>query len=153
MTSLPLDPARIRALFPAFAEPSLRGQAFFENAGGSYTAQATLDILDHYYRATKVQPYGVYAASEAAGKAMDHAYERLAQALNVSADWIHIGPSSSANTYVLGKAFADWFKPGDAIIVTNQDHEANTGNWRRLAQRGIEVREWQVDPETARLKI
>ena len=153
MTTLPLDPSRIRALFPAFNEPSLAGQAFFENAGGSYTAQATLDILDHYYRATKVQPYGVYAASEAAGRAMDHAYERLARALNVSTDWIHIGPSSSANTYVLGNAFAAWLKPGDAVIVTNQDHEANTGNWRRLANRGIEVREWRVDTETARLSL
>lgn len=153
MTTLPLDPTRIRALFPAFAEPSLAGQAFFENAGGSYTAQTTLDILDHYYRATKVQPYGVYAASEAAGKAMDRAHERIAQALNVSADWIHIGPSSSANTYVLGKAFGDWLKPGDAIIVTNQDHEANTGNWRRLADRGFEVREWRVDSETGRLSL
>ncbi len=153
MTSLPLDPVRIRALFPAFAEPSLAGQAFFENAGGSYTAQATLDILDHYYRATKVQPYGVYPASEAAGRAMDHAYQRLAQALNVPTDWIHIGPSSSANTYVLGNAFAAWLKPGDAIVVTNQDHEANTGNWRRLANRGIEVREWKVDTETARLSL
>ena len=153
MTTLPLDPSRIRALFPAFNEPSLAGQAFFENAGGSYTAQATLDILDHYYRTTKVQPYGVYAASEAAGQAMDRAYERLARALNVSTDWIHIGPSSSANTYVLGNAFAAWLKPGDAVIVTNQDHEANTGNWRRLANRGIEVREWRVDTETARLSL
>lgn len=153
MTSLPIDPARIRALFPAFSEPSLAGQAFFENAGGSYTAQATLDILERYYRATKVQPYGVYAASRTAGQAMDHAYERLAQALNVSTDWIHIGPSSSANTYVLANAFGAWLKPGDAIVVTNQDHEANTGNWRRLAQRGIEVREWQMDTETARLSL
>lgn len=153
MTSLPLDPARIRALFPAFSEPSLTGQAFFENAGGSYTAQTTLDILDTYYRASKVQPYGVYPASEAAGKAMDHAYDRLAQALNVSPDWIHIGPSSSANTYVLANAFGAWLKPGDAIVVTNQDHEANTGNWRRLAQRGIEIREWQVDTETACLSL
>ena len=153
MTSLPLDPARIRSLFPAFSEPSLAGQAFFENAGGSYTAQATLDRLDHYYRATKVQPYGVYPASEAAGAAMDLAYERLARALNVPADWIHIGPSSSANTYVLGNAFGAWLKPGDVIIVTNQDHEANTGNWRRLAARGIEVREWQVDTETACLSL
>lgn len=153
MTSLPLDPQSIRALFPAFSEPSLKGQSFFENAGGSYTARATLDILDHYYRATKVQPYGVYAASEAAGKAMDHAYARLAQALNVSEDWIHIGPSSSANTYVLANAFGAWLKPGDAIVVTNQDHEANTGNWRRLAARGIEIREWKIDPETGCLAL
>ncbi len=153
MTDLPLDPARIRALFPAFSEPSLAGQAFFENAGGSYTAQPVLDKLDHYYRATKVQPYGVYAASREAGAAMDLAFERMAAAFNVSADWIHFGPSTSANTYILAQAVSGWLKPGDAIIVTNQDHEANTGNWRRLARHGIEVREWAVDPATGRLSL
>lgn len=153
MTKLPLDSARIRALFPAFAEPSLQGQAFFENAGGSYTARAVLDRLDHYYRATKVQPYGVYPASIDAGEAMNLAFERMAAALNVSADWIHFGPSTSANTYVLGNAFGGWLKPGDAIVVTNQDHEANTGAWRRLSQRGITVREWSVDGQTGRLAL
>lgn len=153
MTSLPLDPARIRALFPAFSEPSLQGQAFFENAGGSYTAQAVLDRLDHYYRRTKVQPYGIYPASIEAGQAMDLAYARMAEAFNVSPDWIHFGPSSSANTYVLANAFAGWLNPGDAIIVTDQDHEANTGAWRRLAAHGIEVREWQVDRQTGRLSL
>jgi selenocysteine lyase/cysteine desulfurase len=153
MTSLPLDPQRIRCLFPAFSEPSLQGQAFFENAGGSYTANAVLDRLDHYYRATKVQPYGVYPASIEAGEAMNLAYERIAAALNVSADWIHIGPSSSANSYVLGNAFGQWLKPGDAIVVTNQDHEANSGSWRRLEQRSIVVREWGVDTRTGRLSL
>lgn len=153
MTTLPLDPARIRALFPAFSEPTLAGQAFFENAGGSYTSRHALDRLETYYRANKLQPYGAYPASIAAGEAMDLAYERMAQALNVSSDWIHFGPSSSANTYVLGHAFAGWLKPGDAIIVTNQDHEANTGAWRRLAQHGIEVREWGVDARTGELSL
>ena len=153
MTALPLDPARLRALFPAFAEPSLQGQAFFENAGGSYTAQSVLDRLEHFYRATKVQPYGVYAASIEAGEAMNESFERMARALNVGADWIHFGPSSSANTYVLGNAFAGWLKPGDAIIVTNQDHEANTGAWRKLSKIGVEVREWRVDAQTGRLSL
>ncbi|UYO00978.1 MAG: aminotransferase class V-fold PLP-dependent enzyme [Devosia sp.] len=153
MTTLPLDPARIRALFPAFDEPGLANQAFFENAGGSYTAQPVLDRLEHFYRATKVQPYGVYAASAKAGEAMNHAFERMAAAFNVSADWIHFGPSTSANTYVLAHAFGGWLRPGDAIVVTNQDHEANTGNWRRLAQRGIAIREWAVDPRTGRLSL
>lgn len=153
MTALPLDPARIRAAFPAFAEPSLKGQAFFENAGGSYTARHVLDRLESYYRRTKVQPYGAYAASREAGEAMDHAFERIAAALNVPSDWIQFGPSTSANTYVLGNAFAGWLNPGDAVVVTNQDHEANTGAWRRLAARGIEIREWQVDPDTGRLDL
>jgi len=148
---LPLDPARIRAHFPAFAEPSLAGQAFFENAGGSYTSRQVLDRLDHYFRATKVQPYGAYAASEDAGAAMDLAFERIAAALGVTADWIHFGPSTSANTYILGNTFRTWLKPGDAIVVTNQDHEANTGAWRKLAADGVEIREWQVDPQTGHL--
>ncbi len=149
--SLPLDPARIRALFPAFAEPSLAGQAFFENAGGSYTAGPVLEKLERFYRANKLQPYGFYPASEEAGRQMDLSYTRLAQALNVDPAWIHFGPSTSANTYVLGHAFAGWLKEGDAVIVTNQDHEANSGAWRRLAAQGIDIREWQVDPETGHL--
>lgn len=148
---LPLDPARIRDQFPAFAEASLAGQAFFDNAGGSYPARAVLDRLTHYYRATKVQPYGVSPASIAAGEAMDLAYARLAAALGVAPDWVHFGPSTSANTYVLGHAFAEYLAPGDAVVVTLQDHEANSGAWRRLAARGILVREWAIDPETGHL--
>lgn len=151
--SLPLNPARIRALFPAFAEPSLQGQAFFENAGGSYTSKHVLDKLEHYYHATKVQPYHPFPASIAAGKAMDLGYQRMAEALNLPLDWIHIGPSTSANTYVLGKTFAEFLKSGDAIIVTNQDHEANSGAWRKLEKIGIEVREWQVDAQTGHLDL
>ncbi len=150
---LPLESKRIRALFPAFAEPSLKGQAFFENAGGSYTARHVIERLERYYRATKVQPYGFYPASEAAGAAMDESYVRIATALNVPADWIHIGPSSSANTYVLGQAFGGWLQPGSAIVVTNQDHEANSGAWRRLETRGIKVREWRIDRHTGRLEL
>ena len=150
---LPLDTARIRAEFPAFRQPNLKDMAFFENAGGSYTAAPVLNRMKHYYWATKVQPYGFYPASREAGQAMDLAHKRLAQALNVTVDWIHFGPSTSANTYSLGHAFAGWLKPGDAIVVTNQDHEANTGAWRKLGAHGIDVREWRVDKESGSLHL
>ena len=77
----------------------------------------------------------------------------MAIALNVAADWIHFGPSTSANTYTLGRALEGRLKPGDAIIVTNQDHEANSGAWRKLEGIGIEVREWRVDPQTGHLDL
>lgn len=151
--SLPLDSARIRAQFPAFDEPDLKGQAFFENAGGSYTSRPVLDRLNHFYHAHKLQPYGAYKASIEAGEEMDLAFERMGAALGVNADWIQFGPSTTANCYVLGHAFAQYLKPGDAVIVTNQDHEANTGAWRKLEQIGAEIREWQVDPETGHLDL
>ena len=74
MTTLDLN--FVRSQFPAFAEPSLQGWAFFENAGGSYACQQVIERLDRYYRQTKVQPYGPYPASARAGAEMDEAYLR-----------------------------------------------------------------------------
>lgn len=147
----PLDLPFVRSQFPAFAEPSLQGWAFFENAGGSYPARATVERLTAFYRRTKVQPYAPYPASEAAGREMDEAYERLSSMLGVGEDEIHFGPSTSQNAYVLAQAFMGLWRAGDEIIVTNQDHEANSGAWRRLAERGIVVREWRVDPDNGHL--
>jgi len=149
--SLPLDTNRVRTHFPAFDQPGLKDQAFFENAGGSYTSQQVLKRLEYYYRATKVQPYGAYPASIAAGQAMELAYRRLGAALELDSDWIHFGPSTTQNAYVLAAAFAQILKPGDAIVVTNQDHEANSGFWRKLATNGVEVREWKIEPGSGHL--
>ena len=78
---------------------------------------------------------------------------RLAAMLGVETDEVSFGPSTTQNSYVLAHAFGQMLKPGDAIIVTNQDHEANSGPWRRLSERGVEVREWRIDPETGHLPV
>ena len=140
-----LDLDFIRRQFPAFAEPSLQGQAFFENAGGSYACGPVIERLSRFYHQRKVQPYYPFEASRLAGEEMDEARTRLSALLNIEADELSFGPSTTQNTYVLAQAFGQMLKPGDVIIVTNQDHEANSGPWRRLAERGIEVREWRVD--------
>lgn len=146
-----LDTEWVRAQFPAFAEPSLQGQAFFENAGGSYTCQPVIDRLTRFYTQRKVQPYAAYEASALGGAEMDEARTRMAGILGVAPDELSFGPSTTQNAYVLAQAFAEMMQPGEAIVVTNQDHEANSGPWRRLAARGIDVREWQVHPETGQL--
>ncbi|MEL6523513.1 MAG: aminotransferase class V-fold PLP-dependent enzyme, partial [Pseudomonadota bacterium] len=146
-----LDAEFVRGQFPAFQEPGLRDQAFFENAGGSYPCRYVLWRLNRFYRERKVQPYGAFTASELGGAEMDAARNRLALMLGVEPDELSFGPSTTQNTYVLAQAFAQMLAPGDAIIVTNQDHEANSGPWRRLANFGIDVREWKIDPETGHL--
>ncbi|MFL4471233.1 aminotransferase class V-fold PLP-dependent enzyme [Tateyamaria armeniaca] len=148
---MPLDLEFVRAQFPAFAEPSLEGQAFFENAGGSYACGQVIDRLTRFYTQRKVQPYSDYAASRLGGEEMDEARTRMSAILGVDEDELSFGPSTTQNTYVLAQAFGQMMQPGEAIIVTNQDHEANTGPWRRLADRGIEVREWKVDAGTGHL--
>ena len=146
-----LDIDFVRSQFPAFSEPSLQGQAFFENAGGSYTCGAVIDRLTRFYTQRKVQPYAAYEASRLGGEEMDEARVRMAAILGVDTDELSFGPSTTQNTYVLAQAFGQIMQVGEAIIVTNQDHEANSGPWRRLADRGIEVREWEIDPVTGLL--
>jgi len=74
-----------------------------------------------------VQPYAPYPAAVTAGQKMDESYTRLAEYLNVNESEVHLGPSTSQNTYVLAQAMRAGWKEGDEIIVTNQDHEANNG--------------------------
>nr|WP_232238399.1 aminotransferase class V-fold PLP-dependent enzyme [Pseudomonas monteilii] len=147
-----IDLSFIRSQFPAFSEPSLEGQAFFDNAGGSYACRDVIENLNRFYRQNKMQPYGAHPASRRGGEEMDHSHAEIAAYLGVEAEEVHLGPSSSQNIYVLAEAFANRLDAGDEIIVTNQDHEANNGVWRRLAKRGIAIKEWQVNPTTGSLE-
>jgi len=65
---------------------------------------------------------------------MDSARARWAEALGVTGSEVVFGPSTSANTYTLSHAFRPLLTAGDEIIVTDQDHEANSGVWRRMAE-------------------
>ncbi|WGY45670.1 aminotransferase class V-fold PLP-dependent enzyme [Vibrio sp. ABG19] len=151
MTTLDMD--FVRQQFPAFAEPSLHDKAFFENAGGSYLCRQVLEKFDQYFHQLKVQPYYPNPVSAKAGEWMDASYQALAPWLNSAPDEIYFGPSTSQNTYVLANAVMGWLQPGDEIVVTNQDHEANSGVWRRLAERGIVVKEWSVNPVNGMLEL
>lgn len=152
MTSLDLN--FVRAQFPAFSSPVLSSHAFFENAGGSYPCRAVVDRLYRFYTDRKVQPYAPYPGSLAGGAEMDEARARLAALMGVDGDQLSFGPSTTANTFVLANAVRQWLRDSSAaIVVTDQDHEANSGCWRRLADEGIEVREWKIDPLTGLLDL
>lgn len=127
---------------------------FASNAGGSYVCNPVNDLLERYNRHTRVQPYSRYPSSAAAGEAMDRARRVWAEALNISPGELTFGPSTSMNTYVMAQAIGDLWQAGDEIVVTNQDHEANSGAWRRKAmEKGVTVRQWEVDPKSGLLDI
>ena len=148
-----LDIEFVRNQFPAFSEKSLFKKAFFENAGGSFMCRQVIDRFDRYFRQRKVQPYGFYEASKLAGEEMDSSRKRMAEYLNVNTDEVLFGPSTSQNTYVLAHAFLDKMSNQDEIIISDQEHEANAGAWHRMADRGIKVKIWTIDPDTGSLDI
>ena len=148
-----LDIDYVRAQFPAFEDPLSAKWSFFENAGGSYVPSTVIERLNHFMTSTKVQPYAEFDTSAIAGENMDKATNFFAEMINANNDEIIIGGSTTMNMYVLSNAIKSLLKPGDEVIVTNQDHEANIGAWRRLADHGMVVKEWQINSDTAELEI
>ena len=141
-----LDLDFVRAQFPAFQEPVLRDRVHAENAGGSYPCRQVVWRLHRFYRERKVQPGFDFAASRLAQEEMDEARWRLAPMLGIEIDELSFGPSTTANVFVMANAVREWLRDrgGGAIVVTDQDHEANSGPWRRLESDGIEIREWRM---------
>ena len=91
MTQLDID--FVRNQFPAFSEPALSNQSFFENAGGSFTCRHVIDRLFRFYNERKVQPYAPYDASRLGGEEMDEAPTRLSALIGVGEDELRFGLS------------------------------------------------------------
>jgi len=149
---MPLDINFVRQQFTQLSDDA--DFVFASNAGGSYVCNQVNEILEHYNRHTRVQPYSRFRTSSEAGEAMDRAKQGWASALNIDLSELTIGPSTSMNTYVMSQAIGEKWQPGDEIVVTNQDHEANSGVWRRkAAEKDVVIREWKVDPVTGLLDV
>ena len=138
----------IRAQFPPMGR-----LAFFENAGGTFVPHSVIDRVRSYMSETQVQPGGAFAPSIEAAERMAESHRLMAEMLNAAPEEVMVGISTSMNVYLLAQAIRHWFAPGDEIVVTNLDHEANNGAWRRLEEFGLEIREWRVNPNTADLEI
>lgn len=153
LNNISLDLNYVKAQFPAFNDPLSSKWTFFENAGGSYVPKNVISHLNNFMTSTKVQPYADFDLSDIAGKNMDRATELFAEMINADKDEIIIGGSTTMNMYVLSNALRSILENGDEIIVTNQDHEANIGAWRRLQDQGVIIKEWKINPVTAELEI
>jgi len=150
MLELPaFDTAYARTFFPALDD----GWALFENAGGTLVPSCVVDRLNAYMRECQVQPGARFPASALAAERMAEGHRAMAEMINAAPEELMVGPSTTMNAYLLAQALRPGLREGDRIIVTNLDHEANNGAWRRLAEFGADVVEWRVDPETAELRV
>ena len=149
MPDIRLDLDFCRAQFP----PIANGLAYFENAGGSYAPRQVLDTHRSFMAECQCQPGWQFESSRSARERLDRTQSSMAEIINAGTDEIVIGPSTTLNVYVLAHALRPLFDEGDEIVVTNQDHEANGGAWRRMAESGIVVREWRIDPLSGDLDL
>ncbi|MEZ6014458.1 MAG: aminotransferase class V-fold PLP-dependent enzyme [Planctomycetota bacterium] len=149
-----LDSDFVRGWFPALATP----WALFDNAGGSVPARGVIERATRYMATMQVQLGASYDLSRRAADAVAEgrrAAERLVglEQLAPEEGSVVIGPSTSVLAQQLATALRATWQPGDQVIVTDLDHEANIGPWRALAATGIEVREWRMRTDTHRLEL
>lgn len=142
-----LDLDYVRAQFPNLGN----GWAYLENAGGSYLPRNVIERMTAFMSESQVQPGAPNALSRLSEERLEASRRAMASMINAEPGEIVFGPSTTLNVYVLAQALRPLFATGDEIVVTNQDHEANGGAWRRLADTGLTVREWRIDPETGEL--
>ena len=148
-----LDIEFVRNKFPVFKNSKTKDLAFFENAGGTYVPDTVINKLNKFMIETKVQPYGDFPPSIEAGDEMDNSINKIAELLNIRKDEFIIGPSTTMNMFLLSRGIKHWLNKGDEIIVTNQDHEANIGAWRKLEDEEIIIKEWLLNKDSAELEI
>jgi len=145
-----LDVSHVRKQFP-----SLNGKwTFFDNAGGSQIAKQVTDRLLEYLFTSNVQLGGSYETSVMADNRIFEAQKKMAEYINAaSPDEIILGPSTTMLLQNLSRAMERTLSPGDEIIVTNCDHEANIGPWINLEKRGVIVKIWEINKSTLKFEL
>ncbi|HVO03689.1 MAG TPA: aminotransferase class V-fold PLP-dependent enzyme [Candidatus Cybelea sp.] len=145
--STPLNIDFVRAQFP----PLRDAWVFLENAGGSYVPRQVIDRATEYMSDSQVQPNWDFPSSQRATERIKRGLLAAAEFINAEANEVFLGPSTTMNVFLIAQALLPSLKPGDEIIVTEQDHEANIGAWRRLESVGLVIKEWKVDRATGAL--
>ncbi|NEQ33720.1 MAG: cysteine desulfurase-like protein [Leptolyngbya sp. SIO4C5] len=146
----PLNLELVRSAFPSVGSD----WTFLDNAGGSQIAQPVIDRLNEYLLTSNAQLGASYAVSQLAS-------QRLAQANQAAATFINaadpaevvMGASASLLLRILAYCLGQTWQPGDEVIVTNCDHEANITPWLELESQGIGVKFWCLRPETLSLHL
>ncbi|MSP81496.1 MAG: cysteine desulfurase-like protein [Alphaproteobacteria bacterium] len=144
----PLDVGFVRSHFPALASD----WAIMENAGGTLVPRQVIERLHSYLSFNQIQPGAEFPISAQAAERIAESERLMAAMIGAEPGEVLIGPSTTMNVFLLSHAIRPWLKPGDEVIVTNLDHEANNGAWRRLAEVGVVVREWSFNLDTAALE-
>ena len=139
----------VRQHFPTLDQ----GWTLFDNAGGSVPPRGLIDAVTEFMTRWPVQLGASYALSEEATQRVAAAHDAMAAWIGAEPGTVILGPSTTRNMKMLAQALLPGFNPGDEIIITNLDHEANVGPWWRLSDHGLTVKEWRLRPETCRLEL
>jgi cysteine desulfurase family protein (TIGR01976 family) len=129
-TRTPLDVAAVRARFPALAS----GAAYFDGPGGSQVPREVLDAVDSCLREANANLGGAFESSAAAVEVIEGGRVAAAEFTGGDPDGIAFGANMTTLNFLLAHAVARTLEPGDEIVVTQLDHDANVSPWLLVAE-------------------
>src|SRR5579871_3685700 len=150
-----LDLAYVRSQFPSLSQ-TVNGHpaAFLDGPGGTQVPQRVSDAIANYLNRDNANTGGAYATSRRTDAMIAEARAAMADFLHCGPDEVVFGPNMTSLTFAISRAIGRELKPGDEILVTRLDHDANVSPWLAIAEdRGTTVRWAEIHDEDCTLDM
>lgn len=148
MSTSSLVAADIRNRFPSLQRKHHNmPMVFLDGPAGTQVPQSVIDAMTHYYERSNANTHGAFVTTGETDEVVRHMRTCMAALLGAESEHcISIGQNMTTLNFSLARAIARVLKPGDEVLITQLDHEANRGPWLTLREHGIKVREVKLLP-------
>ncbi len=138
------DIAWVREQFPSLKlQVNGHAAAFLDGPAGTQVPKQVMDAIQNYFLSANANTYGAFLTSRRNDETIRSARAAMADFFNCDSNEIVFGQNMTTITFALARAIGRELKPGDEIVVTTLDHDANVAPWRALEEKGVVIR--QVD--------
>ncbi len=153
-TAQALDLAWVRAQFPSLSQ-TVNGHpaTFLDGPGGTQVSRRVVDAISDYLLLNNANTGGAYATSRYTDAMMAGARSAMADFLGSDADEIVFGPNMTSLTFAISRSIGRELGPGDEIVLTHLDHDANVSPWRTLEERGVTIRMAEIHEDDCTLDM
>jgi cysteine desulfurase family protein (TIGR01976 family) len=127
--------------------------AFLDGPGGTQVPQRVIDAISDYLRTSNANICGAYATSRRTDQVIADARAAMADFLGCDSDEVVFGPNMTSLTFAISRAIGRELKPGDEILLTHLDHDANISPWRTLEERGVKIQFANIHEEDCTLDL
>src|ERR1700682_2426070 len=140
----PFDIAWVREQFPSLKlQVNGHTAAFLDGPAGTQVPKQVIDAVQNYFLTANANTYGAFPTSRRTNETILSARAAMADFFNCDSNEVVFGQNMTTITFALARAIGRELKPGDEIVVTTLDHDANVAPWRALEEKGVVIR--QVD--------
>ena len=149
-----LDLAWVRSQFPSLAQ-TVDGQpaVFLDGPGGTQVPQRVIDAIGDYLEHSNANTCGAYATSQRTDAVLAEARAAMADFFGCDKDEVVFGPNMTTLTFAISRSIGRELGPGDEILLTHLDHDANVSPWRALEERGVTIRFVDINEDDCTLNL